>query len=179
MTQAKLFRRHAATVLSRAFTESMATREASRRVWTCDSKSEKKKIRTKNLEKRHQRSAGRLTCDLGVGIGKVTTDNNLVRLHPVEVTAGIGELVEGVADVALGTLAQGLEVGGELDGGVSAEMRSVGNLRCSIDRKGEYLTQGRDGAVEERRKIPRRRACWWPFVRAKEKRLGFLGLEEE
>jgi len=103
--------------------------------------------------------AGKLTCDLGVGIGEVTTDDNLVRLHPIKVTAGFGELAEEVADVALGKLVQGLEVGGELDGGVFAEMRSDGNLRCSTDRKGEYLTQGGDGAVEERRKIPRRCAC--------------------
>ena len=48
--------------------------------------------------------AGKLTCDLGVGIGEVTTDDNMVRLRPVEVTAGFGELVEEVADVALGTL---------------------------------------------------------------------------
>ena len=103
--------------------------------------------------------ARKLTCGFGVGIGELTADDDLVRLCPVEVTAGIGKLAEEVADVALGTLVQGLEVGGELDGGVFAEMRSDGNLRCSIDRKGEYLTQGRDGAVEERRKIPRRRAC--------------------
>jgi len=86
-------------------------------------------LRRKRLEQRTWRKdtkedmAGKLTCDLGVGIG------------------------------------EGLEVGIELDVGVSAEMRSDRNLRCSIDRKGEYLTQGRDGAVEERRKIPRRRAC--------------------
>ena len=67
--------------------------------------------------------AGKLTCDLGVGIGEVTTDDNLVRLHPIKVTAGFGELTEEVADVALGTLVQGLEVGGKLDGGVSTEMR--------------------------------------------------------
>ena len=90
-----------------------------------------------------------------------------------------GVTAEEVADVALGKLVQGLEVGGELDGGVFAEMRSDGNLRCSTDRKGEYLTQGGEGAAVERRKIPCRSACCWPFVRAKEKSLGFLGLEEE
>ena len=42
----------------------------------------------------------KLTCDLGVGIGEVTTDDNLVRLHPIKVTAGFGELAEEVADVA-------------------------------------------------------------------------------
>ena len=125
--------------------------------------------------------AGKLTCDLGVGIGEVTTDDNMVRLRPVEVTAGFGELAEEVADVALGTLVQGLEVGGELNGGVSAEVKrwSEADLRCSIDKEEQCLTQGGDGAAEERRKIPRQRACCWPFVRRKEKRLGFLGLEEE
>jgi hypothetical protein len=33
----------AATVLPLAFTESMATRAASRRVWTCDSRSERRR----------------------------------------------------------------------------------------------------------------------------------------
>jgi len=118
--------------------------------------------------------AGELTCDLGVGVGEMAVYNDLVRLRPIEVTTGFGELAEEVADVALGTLIQGLEVGGELDGGVSAEMRSDGDLRCGIDRKDECLTQGGDGAVEERQKIPRRRACCWPFVRMEEKRLGFF-----
>ena len=35
----RMFRRRAATVLPCAFTKSMVTREASRRVWTCDSRS--------------------------------------------------------------------------------------------------------------------------------------------
>ena len=67
--------------------------------------------------------AGKLTCDLGVGVGELATDNDLVRLRPIEVMVGFGELTEKVADVALGTVIQGLEVGGELDGGVSAEMK--------------------------------------------------------
>ena len=43
-------------------------------------------------------------------------------------------MVEEVADVTLGALIQVLEVGGELDCGVSAEMRkwSEVDLRCSI-----------------------------------------------
>ena len=123
--------------------------------------------------------AGKLTCDLGVGVGELAADNDLVCLRPVEVTTRFSELAEEIADVVLSTLIQDLEVGGELDGGVFAEMRSDGNLRCSTDRKGEYLTQGGEEAAVERRKIPRRRACCWPFVRAKEKSLGFLGLEEE
>ena len=108
-------------------------------------------------------------------------DDDLVRLRPVEVTAGIGELAEEVADVALGAFFQSLEVGRELDGGASAKMKRWLEvaLRCSIDKEEQHLTQGGDGAAEERRKIPRRRACCWPFVRVKEKRLGFLGLEEE
>jgi len=86
--------------------------------------------------------AGKLTCGFGVGIGELTADDDLVRLCPVEVTAGIGKLAEEVADVALGTLVQGLEVGGELNGGVSAKMRKWldEDLRCSIDKKDECLT---------------------------------------
>ena len=118
---------------------------------------------------------GKLTCDLGVGIGEVAADNDFVRLRPIKVTAGFGELTEEVADVALGTLVQGLEVGEELHGGVSVEMMSDGDLRCSIDKKDECLTRGGDGVAEERRKIARRRTCCWPFVRMEEKRLGFFG----
>ena len=140
----------------------------------------KEKITAKDLERNTKEDMeGKLTCDLGVGVGELSADNDLVRLCPVEVTAGFGELAEEVADVALGTLIQGLKVGEELDGGVSVEMKSDGDLRCGIDRKDECLTRGRDEAAEERRKIPRRRACCWPFVRTEEKRLGFLGLEEE
>ena len=117
--------------------------------------------------------SGKLTCDLGVGVGELAADDDLICLRPVKVTAGLVALAEEVADEALGGLIQILEVGGELDGGVFAEMRSDGNLRCNIDRKGEYLTQGGDGAAEERRKIPRQRACCWPFVQVEERRLGF------
>ena len=45
-----------------------------------------------------------LTCGLGVGAGELAADDDLVRLRPVEVTTGFGELAEEVADVALGTL---------------------------------------------------------------------------
>jgi len=96
--------------------------------------------------------AGKLTCDLGVGIGELATDNDLVRLRPIEVTAGFGELTEEVADVALGTLVQGLEVGGELDGGVSAEMKSDGDLKCNIGEKMNDLPE----AGTERRRSTRR-----------------------
>jgi hypothetical protein len=93
----------------------------------------------------------------------------------------IGELAEEVMDEPLGAFVQCLEFGRELDGGISAEMKicSEADLRCSIDKEEQRLTQGGDRAAEERRKIPRRCACCWPFVRRKEKRLGFLGLEEE
>jgi len=66
--------------------------------------------------------ARKLTCNLGVGIGELAADNDLVRLRPIEVTMGFGELAEEVADVVLSTLIQGLEVGGELHGGVFADM---------------------------------------------------------
>jgi hypothetical protein len=45
-----------------------------------------------------------LTCDLGVGVGELAADDDLVRLHPVEVAVGFGELAEEVADITLGTL---------------------------------------------------------------------------
>ena len=141
---------------------------------------EKEEIKAKDLGGiTKEGMAGKLTCDLGVGVGELAMDDDLVSLRPIEVMAGFGELAEEVAYVALGTLVQGLEVGGVLDGGVSAEMRSDGDLRCSIDKKDECLTQGGDRVAEERQKIARRRACCWPFVQAKEKSLGILGLEEE
>ena len=77
-----------------------------------------------------------LTCDLGVGVGEMAADDDLIHLCPVEVTAGFGELAEEVVDVTLGALIRVLEVGGELNGGVSAGMRSDGNLRCNI---GEWM----------------------------------------
>ena len=82
----------------------------------------------------------------------------------------------------LGALIQLLEVDGELNGGVSTEMRkwSEADLRCSIDKKEKHLTRGDDGAAEERRWSPHRRACCWPFTRRKKGRLRFLEkLEEE
>jgi hypothetical protein len=123
--------------------------------------------------------AQELTCGLGVGAGELAADDDLVRLSPVEVTAGLGELEEEVADVALGTLIQGLEVGEKLNGGVSAGMESDGDLKCINDRKDDCLTRGGDGVAEEHRKTPRQHACCWPFVLVEERRLGFLGLEEE
>ena len=60
-------------------------------------------------------------------------------------------MAEEVADATLGALIQVLEVGGELNGGVSAEMRkwSEEDLRCSIDKKKKHLTRGEDGVPEE------------------------------
>ena len=95
---------------------------------------------------------GKLTCDLGVGIGEVVADNDFVRLRPIKVTAGFGELTEEVADVALGTLVQGLEVGGELDGGVSTEMKSDGDLKCNI---GEKMNDLPEAGAERRRSTGR------------------------
>ena len=125
--------------------------------------------------------AGKLTCSLSVSVGELAADDDLIRLSTVKIATGLGELAEEVADEPLGAFVQSLEVSRELDGGISAEMKrcSEADLRCSIDKEEQCLTQGGDGAAEERRKIPRRRACCWPFVRRKEKRLGFLMLEEE
>ena len=82
----------------------------------------KEKIRAKDLERNTKEDMeGKLTCDLGVGVGELSADNDLVHLRPIKITAGFSELTEEVTDVALGTLVQGLEVGGELDGGVSAK----------------------------------------------------------
>jgi hypothetical protein len=111
------------------------------------------KIRVKYLEKiTKEDMAGKLTCDLGVGVGELVADDDLVRLHPVEVTAGFGKLAEEVTDVAFGTLVQGLEVGGDLSGGISTEMRrwSGADLRFDIDKKNDILpkawTKRRRGA---------------------------------
>ena len=78
-----------------------------------------------------------LTCDLGVGVGEMATDDDLIHLCPIEVAASFDELAEEVADVTLGALIQVLEVGGELNGGVSAEMRrwSEADLRYGIDKQ--------------------------------------------
>ena len=135
-------------MLPLAFTESMATRAAARRVWTCDSRSRKEKVRVKDLEKiAEEDMAGKLTGGLGVGVGELAADDDLIRLSPVKVTASLGELVEEVVDVVLSTLIQDLEVGRELDGGVSADMRSDGDLKCSNDRKGECFTRSGDKAA--------------------------------
>ena len=96
--------------------------------------------------------AGKFTCDLGVGVSELAVDDDLVSLCPIEVMAGFGELAEEVAYVALGTLVQGLEVGGELDGDISAEMRSDRDLRCSIGRRMNVLPEA---GTERRRSVER------------------------
>jgi hypothetical protein len=101
-----MFRRRAATVLPLAFTESMATRAASRRFWTCDSKSRKGRIRPEDVKKKlmEKDMAGNLTGSLGVGVGELAADNDLIRLRPVKIAASFVELAEEVADVVLGAL---------------------------------------------------------------------------
>ena len=101
--------------------------------------------------------ARKLTCDLGVGVGELAADDDLVRLCPIEVTMGFGKLVEEVADQPLSALIQILEVGGELDGGVSTGVRrwSDTDFRCGIYKINECLTRGEDGAAEEHRRNPR------------------------
>jgi len=125
--------------------------------------------------------SGKLTCNLGVGVGELAADDDLIRLRPVKVTAGLVALAEEVADEALGGLIQILEVGGDLGVGISVEMRRWldADLKCSIGEKEKRLTRGEDGAAEERRKNLRRHACCWPFVRSEKERLGFLGEFEE
>ena len=52
-----------------------------------------------------------LTGNLGVGVGEMAADDDLIHLCPVEVTAGFGELAEEVVDVTLGALIRVLEIG--------------------------------------------------------------------
>jgi hypothetical protein len=79
---------------------------------------------------------------------------------------GFGKLAEEVTDEPLSALIKILEVGGELDGGVSIGVRrwSDTNFRCGIDKINECLTRGEDGAAEERRRNPCWHACCWPFA---------------
>ena len=68
--------------------------------------------------------SGKHTCDNGVGVGEQAADDDLIRLRPVKVTAGLVALAEEVADEASGALIQILEVGRELGVGVSAEIKN-------------------------------------------------------
>ena len=63
-------------VLPLAFTESMATRAASRRVWTCASKAEKEEVRMEDMKKKllKRGMARKLIGSLGVAIGELVAD---------------------------------------------------------------------------------------------------------
>jgi len=65
----------------------------------------KKKLLKKDM-------ARNLTGSLGVGVGELAADHDLIHLRPVEVTTGLVELAEEIADVVLGALVQDSEVGG-------------------------------------------------------------------
>ena len=78
-----------------------------------------------------------LTYGLGVSVGELATDDDLVRPCPVEVAAGLVELAEEVADVVLGTLVQDPEVGGS-SMAAYLQRRTDGQKRirkCNIDRE--------------------------------------------
>ena len=64
----------------------------------------------------------KLTGDPGVGGGELTADNDLVSLSHVELAVGLVPLAEEVLDEPLGTLIQGVEVGGEFGVDVPAEI---------------------------------------------------------
>ena len=64
-----------------------------------------------------------LTGNLGVGVGELAAEDDLICLCPIEIAAGLVALAEEVADEPLGALIQVLEVGRELNSGVSAEMK--------------------------------------------------------
>ena len=76
-----------------------------------------------------------------------------------------------------------LEIGRELGVDVFVEMRrwSDTDIKCSIDKEEKRLTRGEDGAAEERRRNPRRRACCWPSVQEKGRKAGVFskGLRKE
>ena len=65
-----------------------------------------------------------LTGNLGVGVGELATDDDLICLCPVEIAAGLVPLAEEVSTEVLSALVQGLEVGGEFAVGVPAEIKS-------------------------------------------------------
>ena len=78
-----------------------------------------------------------LTYGLGVSVGELATDDDLVRPCPVEVAPGLVELAEEVADVVLGTRVQDLEIGEKLHGSVPTE-KSIWSKKikkCNIDRE--------------------------------------------
>ena len=58
--------------------------------------------------------AEELTGDLGVSIGELTVDDDLIHLRCVKLAESLVPLAEEVADEPLGALVQGLEVRREL-----------------------------------------------------------------
>ena len=64
-----------------------------------------------------------LTSDPGVGEGELAADDDLVRLSPIELTAGLVPVAEEVTEEALGAIVQGLKVGRELGVGVPAKIK--------------------------------------------------------
>ena len=82
----------------------------------------------------------------------MAADDDLIHLCPVEVAAGFIDLAEEVADATLCALIQVLEVGRELDGGVSAEMKSDEDLKCNI---GEKMNDLPEVGMERRRSTGR------------------------
>ena len=85
-----MFWRRAATVSPLAFTESMATRVASSRDWTCASSSEKEEgIRVEDLKVIKEDMVPKFTCGLGVGAGELAADDDLVCPCPVEVATNL------------------------------------------------------------------------------------------
>ena len=73
-----------------AFTESVATRAASSRDWTCASSSKKEEgIRKENLKVIKEDMFPKLTCSFGVGTGELAADDGLVRPCPVEVATDL------------------------------------------------------------------------------------------
>ena len=65
-----------------------------------------------------------LTGNLGVGVGELAADDDLICLRRVKLTVGLVALAEEVADERLGALIQGLEVGRELGVGIPTEIKN-------------------------------------------------------
>ena len=65
-----------------------------------------------------------LTGNPSVGEGELAADDDLIRLRPIELAAGLIPLAEEVADEPLGALVQGLEIVGEFGIGIPAEIKN-------------------------------------------------------